>query len=251
MSQEDEIKKLQEENIRLKELQSAKTDLVTISSHQIKTSLSALKWIIKMFLNGDLGKLTAEEKSLLEKAYEDNDRAIETVNDLLSSNRNEGLVEKEYNFTNLNLPELIEDCIFDFTGEAHINNIEIIFLKPEKDFPLVSADKEKIRIVLQNLLENAIKYNVPRGKIFISLNKKSSEIEFSIKDTGMGINEENQKRIFEKFYRSDRAQKKQISGSGMGLFIIKEILEKHGGKIWLQSKENEGTTFFFTLKVVK
>jgi len=251
MDKNVDIKTLQEENEKLVKLCSVKADMVSISAHQIRTSLSALKWIIKMFLNGDLGKLDAEQENLLEKAYESNDRAINIVSELLLANKTENVTEKKYNFSEVDITELINDSIFDFSGEAHAQGIEIIFLTPETKLPPVHADKEKLRAVLQNLLENAIKYNNVHGKIFVALREKSGMIEVSVKDTGIGISEEGKKRIFEKFYRDPRAQKKEPVGSGIGLFTIKKIVEDHAGKMYFESSEDEGTTFFFTIPILK
>jgi len=104
---------------------------------------------------------------------------------------------------------------------------------------------------LQNLFENSIKYSKLNGKVFISLKEKSDFIEVSIKDTGIGISEEGKKNIFEKFYRDSTAQKKESVGSGIGLFTVKKIVEGHEGKIWFESTEGEGTTFFFTVPIFK
>jgi signal transduction histidine kinase len=246
-----ELKKLKEENKKLKKLNSVKTDLVSISAHQIRTSLSALKWIIKMFLDGDLGKLTTEQDTLLRKAFQGNDRAISIVSELLLANKTENLEEKSYNFEKINIVETIESCIFDFSGEARSQDIEIIFLKSNDKEPFVKADKEKIRVVFQNLLENAIKYSNQHSKIFILLKENKTEVEISVKDSGIGISKEGQKKIFEKFYRDPTAQKKEVVGSGIGLFTTKEIVEKHSGKIWFESKEGEGTTFYFTVPIYK
>jgi len=259
MDQNAEIKKLQEENEKLIRLYSVKSDTVSISAHQIRTSLSALKWIIKMFLDGDLGKLTAEQENLMRRAYEGNDRAIGIVSELLLANKNENAMEKEYVFSKVDITELIDNSIFDFSGEAHTKGIEVIFLTPKTKLPPVRADKEKLRVVLQNLLENSIKYSNSHGKIFITLTQKGSSVEVSIKDTGIGITEEGKKKIFEKFYRDSGAQKKEAVGSGIGLFTSKKIVEEHGGKIWFsseggsasggESNKNEGTTFFFTVPI--
>jgi signal transduction histidine kinase len=250
-SSPNELKKLKEENEKLIKLNSVKTDLVSISAHQIRTSLSALKWIIKMFLDGDLGKLTTEQETLLRKAFQGNDRAISIVSELLLANKTENLEEKSYNFEKINIVETIESCIFDFSGEARSQDIEIIFLKSNDKEPFVKADKEKIRVVFQNLLENAIKYSNQHSKIFILLKESKTEVEISVKDSGIGISKEGQKKIFEKFYRDPTAQKKEVVGSGIGLFTTKEIVEKHSGKIWFESKEGEGTTFYFTVPIYK
>jgi len=247
MDQEEKIKSLQEENKKLVEFGLKKAEMVSISAHQIRTSLSAIKWIIKMFMDGDFGKLNTEQESLMKKAYEDNDRAIEIVSELLLANKSEDIIEKKYDFKEVDIIELIDDSIFDFRGEANARGIEIIFLRPEKDFNTVLADREKLRIVLQNLLENAIKYGNTHGKIFITLKEAGGFTEISIKDTGVGISEEGKNKIFEKFYRDKEAQKKEAVGTGVGLFTTKKIVETHNGKIWFESNTNEGTTFFFTI----
>ena len=227
---EDEIKNLKDKIEKLEKQKAVKADVVSVSSHQIRTSLSAIKWILKMFTSGDLGKISAEQKGLMEKAYENNERALDLISEMLLTNKAEDVIEKEYLFSKVDMEEMIEDSIFDLSGEAH-------------------ADKEKIRIVIQNLIENAIKYSNNGGKIFISVTKKNESLEVSIKDTGIGISEEGKKKIFEKFYRDTNAQKKQSIGSGIGLYTAKIIIEKHKGKIWFSSTENEGTTFFFTIPV--
>ncbi len=247
MKEEETIKTLEEKNDKLNKLMAVKADIVSISAHQIRTSLSAIKWIIKMFIDGDLGKLNTEQEDLMKKAYEDNDRAISIVSELLLANKTEDIVEKKYDFKEVDILELIDDSIFDFSGEARARQVEIIFLKPSKRFTSVLADKEKLRIVFQNLLENAIKYSNQNGKIFIALKEKSDFTEVSIKDSGVGISEEGKNRIFEKFFRDTEAQKKEAVGSGIGLYTSKKIVEGHNGKIWFESNEDEGTTFYFTI----
>jgi signal transduction histidine kinase len=240
-----------EEVEKLKKLLNAKSEMVSIGAHQVRTSLSAIKWIIKMFLDGDLGKLTAEQENLLRKAYDGNDKAINLVSEILLVNKSEEVVEKKYVFEKVNIVEMIENTIFDFSGESLWRGIEIIFLKTETLLPETKVDKEKILVVLQNLIENAIKYSKYHGKIFVSVKTEKENIEISVKDAGIGINEDSKTKIFEKFYRTENAQKKEAMGSGIGLYTTKDIVEKHGGKIWFESKENEGTTFFVSLPISK
>jgi signal transduction histidine kinase len=128
----------------------------------------------------------------------------------------------------------------------------MILLKPPEEIPNVKADKEKIRIVVQNLLENSIKYSNDESKIFITVGKMDDNfVEISIKDTGIGISKTGQTKVFDKFYRDDNAQKKEAVGSGIGLYTSKKIVEKHGGKIWFETAENQGSTFFFTIPIWK
>ena len=249
MNKESDISSLTAENERLLKTGSAKSDIVSVGTHQIRTSLSALKWIIKMFLDGDLGKLTTEQENLLRKAYESNERAIKKVSEILIINKSEDIAEKEPVFEKVDLLELIDSCIFDFSGEAHACGIEIIFLTPNEKPKPVRGDREKLRIVLENLIENAIKYNNQNGKVFISIKEIEKMIQVSIKDTGIGISTLGQSRIFEKFFRDENAEKKEAMGSGIGLFDTKKIIEEHGGKIYFESKQGNGTTFFFRLPI--
>lgn len=248
---EEKVKRLEEEKDKIAKLYSVKTDLVSISAHQIRTSLSALKWIMKMFLDGDLGKLNVEQENLMAKAYDGNERAISIVSELLLANKTEELLDKKYIFTKVDVLEIIEHVIFDFSGESYNKGIEIIFLKPNTKIKPAKADKEKIRVVIQNLIENAIKYSDMHGKVFVTLKEKDDMVFVSVKDTGVGISEDGKVKIFEKFYRDPEAQKKEVIGSGIGLYTTKKIVEDHGGKIWFESTKGEGTTFFFTIPFAK
>lgn len=251
MVKNSEIEILKEENEKLKKLYAVKSDIVSISAHQIRTSLSALKWIVEMFLDGDLGKLTPEQENLMRKASEGVERSVEIVSDLLLANKTEEAVERKYIYSKVDIVELIDSAIFDFSGEAHVRGIEIIFLKPTDKTVYLNADKDKIRIIFQNLLENAIKYSNLHGKIFITLKQMGDMAQVSVKDTGIGISEEGKKKIFEKFYRDPEAKKREAVGSGIGLFTSKQIVDKHGGEIWFENKDKEGTTFFFTIPIYK
>jgi signal transduction histidine kinase len=245
----DEIAKLKEENERLKKINTAKTDLISVSAHGLRTSLSALKWILKMFIDRDLGKLTSEQGSFIEKAYESNERMIVVVNKLLTLNHM-GEESAGLKLEKVNLLKTVEEILFEFSGETFNRGIELTLLKP-KDLPEINCDKEMVRVIIQNLVENAIKYSFPHGKIFISINsrKDSNEVEISVRDNGIGISKENQKNVFNKFFRATNAIKKESVGSGLGLFTTKNLVELHGGKIWFESEYNNGTTFFVRLPI--
>lgn len=241
----DDIQKIKAENDELKNINLVKSDLISISAHQLRTSLSASKWILKMFLDKDLGQLTSEQENLINKAYESTERMIHLTNDMLTLNHTEDTILK-FNFSKINLVELLDETIFEFYSESRKKEIELIFLKPNTSIPEIQADKEMIRVVLQNLIENSIKYSNEKGKVMISIGVSGQNVELSVRDEGITIAKEDQPKIFEKFYRAENAKQKEIIGSGLGLFTTKKIVEHHNGKIWFESNE-KGTTFFVTL----
>jgi signal transduction histidine kinase len=246
----EEIEKLKIENEKLKKLNENKSDIISITAHQLRTSLSALKWIFKMFIDEDVGKLTNEQDELMQKAYKSNERMLNLVNDLLNLSHSED-ASVSYNFKKINIINIVEQTIFEFSVEANKKQVDLILLKPEIDISFVSCDEEMIRIVFQNLIENAIKYSIANGKVFVSIKPTNDSIQISIKDNGIGINISDKENIFKKFYRAPNAKEKDIIGSGLGLFTTKNIVEKHNGKIWFENEEGKGTTFFVLLPIIK
>jgi signal transduction histidine kinase len=247
----EDIESLKAENEKLKKINAVKSDLISISAHQLRTSLSALKWILKMFIDKDLGKITSEQEGFIQKALDSNERMITLVNDLLTLSHAEDASIK-FNFEKVNVLELLEQTIFEFSGETHKKGVELIFLKPYTEIPQINCDIEMIRVVFQNLIENSIKYSQSGDKVLISLkfNKEENTIEISVHDTGIGIKKEDQLKIFGKFFRAENAIEKDYVGSGLGLFTTKNIVERHKGKIWFESNGDNGTTFFVTLPIV-
>ena len=232
---------------REKLIERMKTEFVSIAAHQLRTPLSAIKWTLKMLLDGDLGPLSKEQKEFVKKTYQSNERMIRLINDLLNVTRiEEGRFV--YAFVLIDLRKIIENIVDSYKELIKNKKLEIKFKKPKK-FPKIKIDLEKMSLAVQNLIDNAIRYTLPGGKIEISLKNLGKEIEFQIKDTGIGIPKSQQERIFTKFFRGFNATKLATEGSGLGLFITKNIIEAHGGKIWFESEEGKGTTFYFTLPV--
>jgi signal transduction histidine kinase len=244
----DEIEKLKKEIEEIKKVSETKSDIISITAHQLRTSLSALKWIFKMFIDEDVGKLTNEQNELIKKAYNSNERMLFLVNDLLTLNHSEN-ASIPYNFKKIDLLYLMEQTLFEFSGETNKKEIELIFLKPETPLPHVNCDEQMIRVVFQNLIENAIKYSNKGSKIFISVIQKENNIQISVHDTGIGIKGEDKENIFKKFFRAPSAVEKDSVGSGLGLFTTKNIVEKHNGKIWFENEDKGGTTFFVVLPI--
>lgn len=233
---------------RDKLIERIKTEFVSIAAHQLRTPLSAIKWTLRMVLDGDTGEINAEQRDLLEKTYISNERMISLINDLLNVSRiEEGrfLYKQEL----ASMEEIVSTVIESSQELLKMKKMTLTFNKPKEVLPQVSVDREKMELVVQNLLENAVKYTPEGGKLDISLEKNSTDIVFKIKDTGVGIPESQQSRIFTKFFRGDNVIRMETEGSGLGLYTTKNIVEAHRGKIWFDSKEGEGTTFFFTIPI--
>jgi len=265
---------------REKVVERMKTEFVSLAAHQLRTPLSAIKWTLRILLDGDLGEITSEQKDFLEKTYQSNERMISLINDLLNVTRIE---EGRYlsKLTLVNIEEIIQLVVNSYKDEIKRRKIKLEFKKPEEKIPQVMVDVEKMRLAIQNLVDNAVHYTRPGGEVIISLNaraaakgedevpasstaraqrrggeedlssstREAKDIEFSIKDTGAGIPKKQQERIFTKFFRGINAIKMEAEGSGLGLFIAKNIINAHKGKIWFESEEGKGTTFYFNIPV--
>jgi len=233
-----------------KEVDQMKSELISIVSHQLRTPLSAVKWGIKMLLDGDAGKVTAEQKDILAKGYRSNERMIHLVNDLLNVSRIEER-RFQYKFAATSIENLVECTINEFTYSLEEKKITLDFKKAEKPLPPARIDSSKIHVVLQNLLSNAVNYAPSGSHIEVKVENMGDKARISIKDNGMGIPESQKPFLFQKFFRADNAVRMQTEGSGLGLFIARNIIQNHKGKIWAESEENKGSTFCFTLPITK
>ena len=236
-------------NDQLRKLDEAKSGFISVVAHQLRTPLSGIKWTLNLLINGDMGILTTEQKTFLMKAYESNDRMISLVNDMLGADRIES-GKVRYVFQPVHLYDIIDNVLFELLPQANAKGLTVSFTSRPKDLPKVRADPEKVRAVFQNLLDNAIKYSRQKGTIEVGMKaSERNEVSVWIKDDGIGIPKEQQKNIFERFFRAQNAIKLETDGSGLGLFIVKSIVERHGGKVSFESVEGHGVTFYFTLPV--
>jgi len=233
-------------NEKLRGLDKDKSDFISVVAHQLRTPLSGVKWTLSMLLGGDMGDLNNDQKAFLMKSYESNSRMITLVNDMLVA---EGIQSGKvhYGYMHINIIDLIDNVLFEMNPLATKKDISIQYKNKPNNLPQAYIDPETIRSVLQNLLENAIKYTMKGGKIEINIEETNEQLVISIADNGVGIPIDQQKNIFTRFFRASNAIKVETDGSGLGLYIAKTIVEKNNGTIWFKSSEGKGTTFYFTV----
>ncbi len=233
---------------REKIIEKMKTEFVSLVAHQLKAPLAAIKWTLKMFLEGDLGKTTQEQTKFIGKTYDANEKMISLIDDLLNVARIE---EGRYVYkpTLVGIEDLVQKVIGFSQEEIKNKKLKLDFVRPKTKLPQVLVDVEKIELAVQNLIDNAIKYTSQGGKVTISLKDGIKKVEVSVADSGIGIPKNQQERVFTKFFRAANAMKAETEGTGLGLFIVKNIIKAHGGETWFESEEGKGTAFHFTLPV--
>jgi len=243
-------KELKEANQKLQEIESIKSEFVAVAAHQLRTPLTGVKWSYLTLLDKATGPLNEEQRQIVEKGLETIEYAINTINDLLNTSRLEE-AKTDFNFSVQPIGSVIREVI-----EQHKSVIAEKKIKLQVDFPLDSSlafrfDKEKITIVFDNLIANAIKYTPAGGTVSLKALREEKFIRFKIKDTGIGIPKAEQNRVFSKFFRAKNAVSFETYGTGLGLYVAKSIVEKHGGTITLDSAVDDGTTVIFTLPLKK
>lgn len=228
---------------KLEKQNEFKSELISTSAHQLRTSLTANKWALQMLCEGGMNE--DERYKLLKKLAENNGQMIRTVTELIDINHTEDTYPK-YKFERVDLHELLESTVADFHAEAVEKDIAISFDETGDNHTLL-GDAQKLKTVFQALIENALKYSDPGGTVMIHTDSREDEVVISVRDEGIGIPENEQSQIFQKFYRAQNAQKKQSVGSGLGLFSAAHVIGAHGGAIWFDSVEGQGTTFYVAL----
>lgn len=237
--------KLIHDRTRELELLRSKSEFITIASHQLRTPLSGLKWAIENLKNEPLPQ---EQKALVVNASGAINKLMKISEDLLDVAKiEEGRFG--YSFQEIDAIKFLEAALIQAEPVANQYRVKLYFDKPREETVKITVDPQKFAMVISNLLDNAIKYNIPNGEVIIKLERlgKNPYIQVSVKDTGIGISSEDLKKMFTKFFRSENAVKVSVEGTGLGLYIVKNIIRRHGGKIWVESTLNRGATFYFTL----
>jgi signal transduction histidine kinase len=232
---------------RLAEASRIKGEFINIVSHQLRAPLTNLKWAVEFLITKNGQKLEGKEEEYYEIIRENSKRLENLLNDLLivAKIKEDGLFRLK---ETVDLSKLIKKVVNDYQSFAEASNVKINLELPNQPI-ILKGNEELFKTIIENLLSNAIVYNKKGGKVEIKIEEKPKKVLVAIQDTGMGISKEDQKFIFEKFFRGRNAFQVQAQGTGLGLYIVKMILERLKGKVWFQTKEGEGTTFYFTLPI--
>jgi PAS domain S-box-containing protein len=224
-----------------KAVDRAKTEFVSLASHQLRTPLSAINWYTEMLLNGDAGKINKDQKEYLQEVYHGSQRMVDLVNALLNVSRIDlGTFAVEPKPTKIQ--DIADIAIKDLKQqlkEKHITFVQDF----GKAIPAMPLDGKLMLIVLQNLLSNAVKYTPAKGTVTLRIAKTAKQLSIEVQDTGYGIDPKDQVRIFQKLFRADNVREKVPDGTGLGLYIVKAVLEQSGGSISFTSTLGKGTTF--------
>ncbi|PIZ88904.1 MAG: hypothetical protein COX90_02150, partial [Candidatus Nealsonbacteria bacterium CG_4_10_14_0_2_um_filter_38_17] len=245
---DEQMKELKEAYEELRQLDNAKSEFISMASHQLRTPLTAIKGYVSMVLEGTYGELPRRMHKPLKNVLISNDRLVKIVNDLLNISKIElGKMELEKELTQVE--ELVKSCYEEMKIAAEKKNLKIS-LKTSKDFlPKIEVDQLKLRQVISNLIDNAIRYT-SQGSVEIEVRKTDSHIHILVKDTGEGLNEKEKKEIFGGFIRGTAGVNFFVEGAGLGLYVAKKFLSLHNGKIWAESEgKGKGSTFYVELPI--
>lgn len=246
---EDATGKLQKSNEKLKALDEAKDEFISMASHQLRTPLTSVKGYISMILEGDAGQVTEQQRLFLDQAFISSQRMVYLIADLLNVSRlktGKFIIEAKPTY----LPDVIESEISQLYETAKSRELKLVFNKPD-EFPTLNLDEVKIRQVIMNFTDNAIYYTPKGGKITLDLTVSKGTVEFKVQDTGIGVPKSEQHHLFTKFYRAGNAKKARPDGTGLGLFMAKKVVVAQGGAILFSTEEGKGSTFGFTFPLAK
>lgn len=225
---------------RAKQIDEEKTEFMSMAAHQLRTPLGGMRWNVEMLLAGDRGELSQEVRETIQKVYDDDLRLITLVDDLLDVSRIEKMSFKSQL---TQLTEIIEKVIAHERPSAERKGLSITFDHPKEELPKTMIDPERFFEIIDNLVTNAIKYTTkPGAEIKIAISEADDHLVISVTDNGIGIPEKEKGQMFTKFFRGEKASIVEPTGTGLGLFVVKSFIESWGGRVWMTSKESEGTT---------
>jgi len=232
---------LSEANEELKSLDRMKDEFLSNVSHEFKTPLTSIQGYSQLISDGTLGDINEQQQKAVSTVIRNSERLRRLVDSLLYLSRAQA-GKIRYSFDRVQIADVIDNSIQDVELQAKSKNITIKKDLPD-EMPLFNADRDKLMDVLINLTDNAVKFTPDGGTITISSYVEEKSLHISVKDTGIGIPKDKIPNLFQRFYQVDASGKRKYGGTGLGLYICKKIVEDHGGNIWVESTEGEGSTF--------
>ncbi len=241
---------LVEANEKLKKLDKAKSEFISIASHQLRTPLTVIKGYISMMLDNNFGELKDVQRDSLSRVFESNERLILLVEDLLNISRIEsGRIQ--YDFKPIRIENVVDSVYRELSQVAKKKNIKFMYKRPKRKLPKANLDEEKVRQAIMNFADNAIKYT-EKGSVTLHLEHVGNKILYTVTDTGFGVKSDDLPHLFEKFSRGTGTFLIHTEGTGLGLYVAKEMIEAHGGRVWAESEgEGKGSKFCFEVPVAK
>ncbi|OHA92452.1 MAG: hypothetical protein A2665_00480 [Candidatus Zambryskibacteria bacterium RIFCSPHIGHO2_01_FULL_46_30] len=229
-----------------KEIEMLKSKFLVTASHQLRTPISGLRWALDILEKGEKGALNPAQQELVKKTAMVATDLNDLLNDLLTITKaeEEGLL---YDFKKQDIVPVLEKIIADFELLSKEYDVTLSFIKPLEPLPPVNVDSNAVSQAIRNVIDNALCYSLSKSTVKVSLGVAEDNIVIRVKDSGIGISQEDQKFIFTKFYRAKNAPAQRTRGSGLGLYLSKNIIERHKGRVTFSSKEGEGTEFFIYL----
>jgi len=243
--------KLVHDRTRELDLLRSKTEFIGVASHQLRTPLTGVNWALESLAKNQ-ENLNDGQKELIGTALQATAKLLKTINDLLDVSKiEEGRFG--YDFKNVDIISFVGNIVQEAQMLAKEYGIKVYFSQPEEPSMALLVDEIKLSMVFANLIDNAVKYNVENGEVIVSVERVPNEpyVRISVKDTGVGIPADQMDKLFTKFFRAENVVRKYTEGSGLGLYIAKNIIKRHGGQIWAESEINRGTVFYFTLPTDK
>lgn len=246
VSMEEALATLIRRNEELVSLNKSKDEFIAITSHQLRTPATGVKQYIGLLLEGYAEPLTPSQRLFLEKAYENNERQLHIVDDILRIAQLD-LEKIVLQVAPADIGQIVKDSVDSLESKFHSHEQSIKLIMPEGKV-VVDVDAEQMRMVIENLLENASNYSPEGKKISVKLTKlKKGNVQISIKDEGVGISQVDLPKLFQKFSRIDNPLSNSVSGTGLGLYFSKKIVNMLGGEIKVKSSVEKGTTFIIIL----
>lgn len=227
-----------------KEIDEKNKEFISVATHELRTPMTAILGYLEMTVDEMGTKIHESLQPFVRKAFDGTKRLRDLVNDMLDVARLEG-GRQEFNITPLDIKQSVNSVLDSLQITAQEKGITLNYKDTETAYVL--ADEARLRIILNNFVSNAIKYNRPNGAVNIQHSVKDGKLVMAVADTGLGIPEDQKAHMFEKFFRVQHDDRKDVTGTGLGMYITKQYIEAMGGQLWFESVHGQGTTFYFTL----